>query len=270
MWADTAWRSLSHVHVLTERVPIPIQGGTLFPCPLYRKRSDEDPTAWISSSNSEGVRVGLAHGHAGDTPNGDGSYPIPLDAAKRAALDYLALGHWHSTTLYSGARMAYSGTHEQTKFGERDSGNVLVVGIDERGSEPQISTVRTGALSWRQIDESVTAEGALADVVRALSRLTEPSSTLLDIRLSGLLFGRDVDELSRIERACARFLYARIDRTGLKPAPSDDSWLESLPPGLVQQTALRLRDLAVAPGRESDVATQALIELYAMASEVSA
>ena len=46
-----------------------------------------------------------AHGHAGDIPNGDGSYGIPLDAASRAELDYMALGHWHSTNVFSSARI---------------------------------------------------------------------------------------------------------------------------------------------------------------------
>ena len=120
------------------------------------------------------------------------------------------------------------------------------------------------------MNEHVTVEGALAEIARTLSRMTDPGSTLIELGLSGLLFGCDADELIRIDKACARFLYARVDRTGLRPAPADNSWLEKLPAGLVRVTADRLRTVAATPGPDSEVATQALLELYSMASEVPA
>ena len=52
--------------------------------------------------------------------------------------------------------MAYSGTHETTKFGERDSGNALLVEIASRGSTPVIESIRTGGLQWTVIEESLT------------------------------------------------------------------------------------------------------------------
>ncbi len=106
----------------------------------------------------------------------------------------------------------------------------MLVDIAEPGVQARLTTIKTGALTWRQMNEHVTVEGALAEIARTLSRMTDPGSTLIELGLSGLLFGCDADELIRIDKACARFLYARVDRTGLRPAPADNSWLEKLPP----------------------------------------
>jgi DNA repair exonuclease SbcCD nuclease subunit len=271
VWGHPVWDRSDRVHVLAERTPVPVPGGTLYPCPLFSKRSAEDPTSWIDSSPAtDELRIGVAHGHAGETPNGDGSYPIQLDAAKRAGLDYLALGHWHSTRVFAGTRIAYAGTHEQTGFGEHDSGNVLVVDLAGKGTAPMITSARTGILTWRQLKESVTAEGALARLSRELSEIAEPATRLLQISLTGLLFRSDVDELVRIDKECARFLYARVDRGDLKPAPADESWMADLPAGVIRQTASWLREMTGVSGPQAEIATQSLLELYAMASEVSA
>jgi hypothetical protein len=166
--------------------------------------------------------------------------------------------------------MAYSGTPETTRFGEKDSGNVLVVSIDGPGSAPQIRTQRTGQLRWHQVGagETVTAHGQLADVVRRLNELPEPDTSLVEVILTGLLFERDQEELGKIEQACARYLHARLDRSGLRPAPDDDDWVQHLPAGAARIAADHLRRRSAAGGPEAEVATQALLQLYAFTQEV--
>ena len=111
----------------------------------------------------------------------------------RASLDYLAIGHWHSTAMYAapdGAlRMAYSGTHETTKFGERDSGNALIMEIAEPGAAPVITRIRTGGLAWRVIEEEVRQPGDLANLREHLEALESPAATLLELRVWGLALG---------------------------------------------------------------------------------
>jgi DNA repair exonuclease SbcCD nuclease subunit len=269
VWEHAGWVTARNVHVLRTREPRPIPGGVLFPCPLFRKRSTEDPTAWIDSSGTDGIRIAIAHGHAGETPNSDGSYPIDVDTPKRAGLDYVALGHWHSTTMF-GERMAYSGAPEQTNFGERNSGNVLIVDIEAPGETPVIQTVRTGLMSWQQIDRTITMDGELADVARSLARLPDLQNQLVDLTLNGILFQRDAEEIERIQKACGKFLFARINRAALCPAPEDEDWVTQLPVGAVREAAGCLRQIASSQGRDAEIATQALLELYAIASEVAA
>ena len=279
VWDHPAWRSSESVHVLREENPIDVPGGTLFPCPAQEPHSGKDPTLWIPGSASRGIRVGVAHGTVEGMHQEEPDYPIPRDAAVRASLDYLAIGHWHSTAMYAapdGAlRMAYSGTHETTKFGERDSGNVLIVEIAEPGAAPIITQIRTGGLAWQVTEEEVRQPGDLANLREHLEALESPTATLLELRVGGLLSAQDRDELARIEEILAsRFLFARIDSTHLQPSPSDDSWIAGLPAGAPREAATKLRELAepayAGPrpeGASPEVACRALLELYALASE---
>lgn len=269
VWEHPAWRSAGNITILSDASPVPVTGGILLPCPLRTRRSQEDPTAWIAPETSDAVRVVVAHGNAGEIMAEDGGFPIGIDTPARTGADYAALGHWHSTLLF-GTRMAYSGTPETTRFGESNSGNVLVVSIAAPGTQPEIRTVRTGQLRWCQVGggETITAPGRLAEVARQLAQMPEQDKTLVEVVLSGLLFECDQDELARIDNACARYLHARIDRCRLKPAPDDHDWINHLPSGAARIAADRLKTTAVGKGVEAEIATQALLELYTFAQEV--
>jgi len=269
---------MEHVHVLREEKPVDIPGGTLYPCPVKDKRSRKDPTAWILSGEAV-IRIGLAHGTVEGIQQAEPDHPIARDAASRAGLDYLALGHWHSTAMYPGAdgsvRMAYSGTHETTSFGERDSGNVLVVEIAGPGASPLVTPVRTGGLNWMVIEKDIREAGDLQRVRQDIESQGNPGSTLVEVRLKGLLAAGERDEIARIEGILAsRFLFARLGSSGLRPSPEDTSWLASLPPGILQSVAARLQELADPgfsgqrpEGASPEVASRALMELYALMTE---
>jgi hypothetical protein len=66
VWDHPAWAAATNVNILREPKPMAVVGGVLFPCPIMRKRSDHDPTAWIPNETSGGIRVGIAHGNTGD------------------------------------------------------------------------------------------------------------------------------------------------------------------------------------------------------------
>src|SRR6185369_11746752 len=118
------------------------------------------------------------------------------------------------------------------------------------------------------VGETITAPGKLAEIARTLAHQPEPDKTLVNVVLSGLLFESDQDELARIQKACDRYLHARIDRMGLRPAPDDHDWIDHLPPGPARVAAGRLQQLAAGKGTEAETATQALLGLYAFAQEV--
>jgi len=270
VWEHPVWRSAANVTVLREAAPVAVPGGVLLPCPLRTRRSDEDPTAWIPSAGDGGIRVVAAHGNVAGITAEEGGFPIPMDLATRTGADYVALGHWHSTVIYSGARTAYSGTHEPTRFGEPASGNVLLVSISAPGAVPQIETRRTAVLRWVRIGEgeALTVPGKLAEIARNLANLPDQDRTLVEVTLTGLLFEREREDVSRIESACARFLAHRLDWSGLRPAPDDHDWIRRLPAGSLQIAAQRLRQAAEGTSEEARTAMQALLELYTFAQEV--
>ncbi len=279
VWEHPAWKSMEHVHVLREEKPVEIPGGILYPCPVKDKRSRKDPTAWIPMVETGAVRIGLAHGTVEGVPQPEPDHPIPRDAAARAGLDYLALGHWHSTATYPASddsvRMAYCGTHEPTSFGERYSGNVLVVEIAGPGASPLVAPVRTGGLDWMVIEKDIREAGDLQRMRQDIESQQNPGSTLIELRLKGLLAAAEHDEVARIEEILAsRFLFHRLDSSGLRPSPEDASWLASLPPGILQNVAARLQELSDPgfagqrpEGASAEVASRALMELYALMTE---
>lgn len=265
VWEHPSWEAAPNVHVLRSASPIEMRPGvTLYPCPALTAHSSVDPTRWIGDSSAEGTRIGIAHGTVVDMGLSvdEDCFPIRYDAASRLGLDYIALGHWHSTAPYegdiAGARMAYSGTHEPTRFNERDSGNVLVVEVPGRNAVPKLTRVATGALRWvslvREIANKIDVDRLIAD----LGQIPEPSKTLLELRLSGVLVPEQMPTLEQLSNIVkARFpLMARIDQSQLVAAPGDHTWAETLPAGL-------LRDVAAAISRDADEASaQALQLLY--------
>jgi len=274
VWDHPVWKSSENVCVLREEGPVELDGGFLYPCPVREKHSGKDPTSWIDASSDKGIRIGLAHGTVEGVHLEEPDCPIPRDAVERTGLDYLALGHWHSTATYAGSdgtvRMAYSGTHEITRFGERDSGNVLIVEIPEGGATPVVTTLHTGGLAWEVIEVDVREEGDVSRVRQTIESMDSPGSTLVQVQLAGLLAAADRAELDRIEEILeARFLFGLLDTSQLSPSPEDQNWLSSLPPGVVRDAGARLCDLAASGGPSSDIASRALIELYAMVGEVS-
>ena len=273
VWEHPAWRSSANVRVLRDEQPVDVPGGVAFPCPVREKHSGRIPTAWIHPERDGKVRLGIAHGTVEGVQIDEPDYPIPRDAAQQAALDYLALGHWHSHAQYPGpdgaARMAYSGTHEPTRFGERDSGSVLLVEIAGAGAAPAIAPVRTGCLTWCTLEEELRAEGDLARLRRKVEEMERPADTLIEVRISGVLAAAERGELDHLGQIIAsRFLTGRLDVSQLRPSPADDSWLGGLPPGIVREAATRLREAPAATGTAPEAATRALTELYAIAQEV--
>lgn len=287
VWEHPAWSS-GHVRLLAEERPVDIPGGILFPCPIRAKHSGKDPTAWIArhggnareggASEPNGIRIGLAHGTVEGIHQDEPDYPIARNAAERAGLDYLALGHWHSNAQYAlpdgAVRMAYSGTHETTGFGERDSGNALIVEIAKAGVTPVITPVRTGRLVWTAVEVELREPGDLPRLRARIEAMSDTAAALLEVRVGGLFPAADRDELQRLEQILAsRFLHGRVDVSRLRPIPGDDSWTAGLPAGAVRDAAGRLQELAdpayqgARPvGASPEVAARALLELYALIS----
>ncbi len=268
VWEHPAWAAHQNISICTKAESVEIPGGTLFPCPLREKHSFEDPTRWIDARGASGIRVGLAHGTVQGVPVDEPDYPIARDAATRAGLDYLALGHWHSFAPYSdadgAARMAYCGSPEATKFGERQSGRAVLVEIEAPGASPSLTVLLTGGLIWETWEVEIGRPGDLVRLRAKIEQLEQPGTRLLDLRLTGLFAPAEMGELTRIEELCrARLLFSRIDSAGLRPRPDDSAWIEQLPFGPVREAARELLQLteSASPG----AATQALLALYQIA-----
>lgn len=269
VWEHSVWQETTNITVFRKPELVELESCILFPCPLHEKYSTKNPTAWINAKEATKLSIGLAHGNVEGIPNGEPDYPIPRDAASRLGLDYLALGHWHSFARYDDAdgvcRMAYSGTHETTKFGERDSGNAVFVEIEQHGSPPKLTPVKTGRFDWRTIERTVDQPHLLESLIEELGKLDQPASVLVRVFLEGVMFPEDRQALVRMEELLAsRFLFGVLESSRLIPAPDSEGWIESLSSGAFREAALKLRSQAAQSANpdERAVATQALLQLF--------
>jgi hypothetical protein len=198
------------------------------------------------------------------------SFPIARDAAGKLGLDYLALGHYHSTATYSdesgATRMAYCGTQEPTAFGERDSGNVLLVEISKPGAVPMVEKVRTRSLDWLTYGRRMERGTDVQKLAAELETIGDPEHTLVNCEISGELPDDDEESIHHLEElVLTRFLYGRFSREALALTGGGDQWIESLPPGYLQNTALRLRQQSQS---SEDTAAAALRVFRRLWSEV--
>ncbi|MFQ3577551.1 MAG: DNA repair exonuclease [Verrucomicrobiia bacterium] len=254
VWTHPLWAKYPHIQLALDPAPIALPEGTFFPCPLKESFSRRDPTAWISAEDCEKPAIGLAHGNVEGLPGEAPEFPIPRNAAARAKLDFLALGHWHSFAPFADddgvVRMAYSGTHEQTKFGERSAGQALLVEVKERHAPPAIRELVTGRLRWMTRTDTLRQPGDTARLMKELEEIPQPESTLLRLELSGWIFAGDRGLLEQLATFLEeRFLYSRVEREGLLPAPEDHGWLEGLAEGPVRRSGELLLAKANDPGQ---------------------
>jgi DNA repair exonuclease SbcCD nuclease subunit len=164
------------------------------------------PPAW---------RVGLVHGSIaipGKTDQDD----VVITPAEIAAseLDYLALGHWHSTQSGKAGNVAYaySGAPEAVALDQDRAGKVLLVELDQAAGKRTV-TVREFQVGRTRFDRSQVDAAALESqpaLITLLAARADPD-LVLDVRVVGVR--RDDLDLNpdEIETALApSFLKVRV------------------------------------------------------------
>jgi DNA repair protein SbcD/Mre11 len=178
--------------------------------------TDDPPASW---------RIGLVHGSIAIPGKTDGDeVVVTTDEIAASGLDYLALGHWHSTQTGKAGTVtyAYAGAPEAVALDQDRSGNVLLVEFEERAGERVVTVherqVGRTRFAKQEIDAAtLTTQVALID---ALTAQADPD-VVLDVRLIGVR-SDDLDlNLAEIETALApSFLKVRV-RDGSLPALTD-------------------------------------------------
>ncbi|MGV3531282.1 MAG: metallophosphoesterase family protein [Chthoniobacteraceae bacterium] len=163
----------------------------LLASPLTQKRSTVDPSLrfveMAALLPTAAIKVGITHGalaiggrHAPD------DFPIALDAASRAGLDYVALGHWHSSYACDDGRLVMPGTPEPTDFGENGAGHLHLVTIDQPGSPPRMEAIKVAGMTWRHVVcDGVSVDEAISQVQRELAAHQPVESLVMRVTLKG-------------------------------------------------------------------------------------
>jgi DNA repair exonuclease SbcCD nuclease subunit len=239
----------AHVTVLAEPVVCEVAGAYLIAAPLKQKISTTDPSLRIAELAKDlppdRVRIGVTHGALAipgkHQPN---DFPIHLEAASRAVLDYLAVGHWHTWQICDNGRLVMPGTPEPDAFDQDGSGHLALVEIAGRGATPQVQQIPVGSLEWVMVTvDLVEAEAAKSSLQEKLSGLLPKAAhSVLRVVLRGGVSPRLLEEFRQwLEPVLQPFPVVQVvDETTVALLPAEFAELQRSHPLL----ALAVADLA--------------------------
>jgi DNA repair exonuclease SbcCD nuclease subunit len=193
----------ANVRILREAgVTTLADGVCLIASPLHQKLSTTDPSLKLAELAStlppDTIKIGITHGApAIESRHQPNDFPIALNAATRAGLDYLAIGHWHNWLEgLDGGRILMPGTPEPDRFANDASGNVALVEIPARGQPPRITPLPVATFAWRTLDYDFRAPAAARATTTAALAALAPTAprTVLRIRLHGAASPADLAE----------------------------------------------------------------------------
>ncbi|WP_161957090.1 metallophosphoesterase family protein [Aestuariivirga litoralis] len=256
-----------HLHLTPEAAALG-DDAVLLPAPLRRKSEVNDLTEWMDGAGTAAgkIRIGLAHGSVqGFGASGEANNPIAADRARRAGLDYLALGDWHGT-LQVGPATWYAGTPEADRFNSQEVGQVLLVEISGPGSPARVTAHRTGAYRWISQAEQLSAAADLEGLERRLRALPDLPNLLMRLDLTGTLDLTARADLARrlaALEAAMFWLEPDLEALHVRPTLAD---LEKIDfDGVLREAAETLRLQAENAGLgpvERRRAEEALVQLY--------
>ena len=215
------------------------------------KRAPHSPLQGFAVGRDGGARwqVGLIHGSIAIPGKTDGDeVVITTEEVAASGLDYLALGHWHSTQQgrAGGTSWAYPGAPEPVALDQDRAGSVLLVHLDPGAAAPTIEERRVGRTRFEHVDVDMATVESQPALIAALARRADPD-LVLDARLGGVR----PDELDlvveEVEAAVApSFLKVRIRDRSMPaltegPLPSADTiagaFIRDLETRILQQEA---------------------------------
>lgn len=172
-----------NVKVFHTAESVEINDGFLLASPLQQKNSTLDPSLKLvdlaAKLPAERIQVGVTHGAlAIPSKHQPNDFPIALNAASRAKLDYLAVGHWHNWLMVDNGRLLMPGTPETDEFDQTDSGFIALVEVSERGKPPQIEKLPIARLGWHMFDfDFLDADAARQHLQAEMVKLNDRAKT---------------------------------------------------------------------------------------------
>ncbi len=261
-----------HLHLAAEPAGLG-PDAVLLPAPLRRKSEVTDLTEWMNgAATPEGaLRIGLAHGSiTGFDSEGEANNPIAPDRARRAGLDYLALGDWHRTMKVDD-RTHYAGTPEADRFNSQELGQVLLVEIAGPGATPTVSTRRTGSYRWLALSEELSAAEDLDLLERRLRNHPDLASLMVRMKVKGTLdLTARADLESRLAQIEAAMFWLETDLSGLHVRPTLTDLEQIDFGGVLRDAADMLKAEAENPAASAADrrrAEEALVQLFLLTRE---
>ena len=208
LWSALKTESPENVLLAVDARPLALAEGVfLLPAPCTTRRPGRDLTEWMDKeATPEGaIRIGLAHGPIQSfSEDSAATDVIAPDRARRAGLDYMALGDWHGA-LEIDARTRYSGAPEPDRFKHDRAGEALLVRIAERSALAALRSEYAARSSTvaNPLENDDDIETVRAAVTDAASRCRSARQALREVeplqRLADDAFIRAESALARLQ-----------------------------------------------------------------------
>ena len=251
---DSVWQrkaflnAPANVHVLREPGVVDFGGNVrLLAAPLRQKLSSHDPSLKLAelaaTQPADVIKIGITHGAlAIESKHQPNDFPIALNAATRAGLDYLAIGHWHNWLADTdGGKIVMPGTPEPDRFTNDDSGHVALVEIDSPGQPARVQKLPVATLVWRALTfDFLSPEASRISLTTALAELAHAADrTVLRVTLAGTASPNALHETRTwLDAALSPFLVGQVaDETRVALTSAELADLRARHPILAQVLA---------------------------------
>jgi DNA repair exonuclease SbcCD nuclease subunit len=197
--------------------------GTVYPT----KRAPHSPLRDLKIGRPDETatwHVGLVHGALAIPDKTDrDEVVVTKEEIAATGLDYLALGHWHSTQQgkAGGTTYAYSGAPEPVAVNQDGAGNALLVTLDEQAGNRVVSVEerRVGLTRFEKLELDALGIASQPDLISTLAAKADPD-LVLDVRLTGVRPDElDLDIAQVEDELRGKFLRIRV-RDAATPALS--------------------------------------------------
>jgi DNA repair exonuclease SbcCD nuclease subunit len=190
------------------------------------KRAPRSPLAALDVSKDDRAawHVGLLHAAIAIEGKTDGDdVVITTVEIAESNLDYLALGHWHSTTKGKAGKTvyAYAGAPEPIALDQDRAGNVLLVTLDGAHGKKQVEVEdrKVGKTQFERLQLDAATVGTQPALVAVLLERANPD-LVLDVELIGVRPDELDLHVEEVETELAdRFLKVRVRDRSVAPLP---------------------------------------------------
>jgi DNA repair exonuclease SbcCD nuclease subunit len=190
------------------------------------KRAPSSPLAGVDVSKDDRAawHVGLLHAALAIEGRTDGDdVVITTEEIAASHLDYLALGHWHSTTKGKAGKVpyAYSGAPEPIALDQDRAGNVLLVTLDAADGKKHVTIEerKVGKTRFERVQLDAATIGTQPALVSKLAEQADPD-LVLAVEITGVRpdeLDVHVDEVEA--ELVEKFLKIRVRDRSVAPLP---------------------------------------------------
>jgi DNA repair exonuclease SbcCD nuclease subunit len=190
------------------------------------KRAPHSPLQGLDTSKDDRAKwhVGLLHAALAIEGRTDADeVVITTDEIAATRLDYLALGHWHSTTKGKAGRTsyAYSGAPEPIALDQDRAGNALLVSLDESDGKKTVTVEerKVGRTRVEKVQLDAASVGSQPSLVAKLAERAD-QDLVLDVEMIGVKPDELDVHVDEVETELAdRFLKVRVRDRSVAPLP---------------------------------------------------